>query len=159
MGLENTHTKRNVCIETLRTYTCINTFTKIYTHTHGAWENRKCTKNLQKIQIKGTKHSISSTEGWKLVFPLKQIKWKYYSTFQKCTEGQTPTLCFYIRSAFCKLLEAFLKNHPSTHIHLLPHRSAFPLQRISWCFASPQAKCNSWLLRTRTSGTSEVAPA
>lgn len=56
--------------------------------------------------------------------------------FQKSTEGQTPTLCFYIRSVFCKHLEAFLKNHPSTHIHLLLQLSVSTPQRILWCLAS-----------------------
>lgn len=99
-------------------------------------ENSKLCTEDSHAQFRETKHSISSTEGWKPIFPLKKIKWKYYSTLQKSTVGQTPTFCFYISSAFCKHLEAFLKNHPSTHIHLPLHLSAFPLQQILWCLSS-----------------------
>ena len=106
-----------------------------YTH-RGTWDKETESCARKDLQFKETKHSISSTEGWKLVFFLKQIKWKYYSTFKKFTEGQTPTLCFYTRSAFCKHLEAYLKNHPSTHIHLPLHLCASPLQHILWFLAS-----------------------
>lgn len=81
-----------------------------------------------------TKCSISSSRGLKALPSSEADKMKI---FQKSTEGQTPTLCFYILSGFCKHLEAFLKNHPSTHIHLLLHlcsRSA--VNPVASCLAS-----------------------